>query len=161
MTPVMIDERLSVCGQIGAKDVAMIAASGFTALINNRPDGESFGQPKASAIAEAAANAGLRCAHIPVRGRDITEESVRQFRQTLADSDGPVLAFCRSGARSLTLWAIGQVLDGRMTEDDLIRYGAERGFDLSTAVAWITANGRRPSPGNAGKRNSRKDTVCL
>lgn len=141
MKPVRIDERFSVCGQISPRDVEGLARAGYTTVIINRPDCESFCQPKASAIASAAADAGLGCAHIPVRGPDITEQTVRTFQKTLAESAGPVLAFCASGTRSLCLWAIGEVLDGRMAKADLIRFGADRGFDLSGAVAWLTAHG--------------------
>ncbi|WP_246727815.1 TIGR01244 family sulfur transferase [Chelativorans sp. Marseille-P2723] len=107
MKPVQIDERLAVCGQISPQDISGLAQAGYATIVNNRPDGEGFLQPTASAIADAAEKAGLRSAHLPVRGPDITEQLVRDFQKTLAESAGPVVAFCRSGTRSLTLWAIG------------------------------------------------------
>ncbi len=141
MKPVRINDRLSICEQLSTSDVSAAAASGIRVLINNRPDGEDFGQPRASEIAEAAAQAGLASAHIPLRAAEITEGAVRAFQCVLAENDGQVLAFCRSGTRSLTLWALGEVLDGRMAKDDVIRFGRERGFDLSGVVTWLGANG--------------------
>ncbi|MFC4625005.1 TIGR01244 family sulfur transferase [Daeguia caeni] len=141
MKPVRINDRLSICEQLSTSDVSAAAASGIRVLINNRPDGEDFGQPRASEIAEAAAQAGLASTHIPVRAAEISEDTVRAFQRALADSDGQVLAFCRSGTRSLTLWTLGEVLDGRMAKDDVIPFGRERGFDLSGAVAWLGAHG--------------------
>lgn len=141
MKPVRIDERFSVCGQIKPGDVDGLARAGYTTIIINRPDGEGFLQPKASAISAAATDAGLNCVHIPMRGLGIDEDTIRTFQKTLAESAGPVLAFCASGTRSLSLWAISQVLDGRMAKGDLVRFGIDRGFDLSGAVAWLTAHG--------------------
>lgn len=140
--PVTINERFAVCGQIGPKDVPELARAGYATIVNNRPDGEALFQPDAAAIAAAAARAAVESVHIPVSGPDITEATVRAFQQTLAESRGPALAFCRSGSRSLILWAIGEVLDGRMAREDLIPFGSERGFDLSRAVDWLTENGR-------------------
>src|SRR5690606_10504343 len=142
MKPVQIDERLAVCGQISPQDISGLAQAGYATIVNNRPDGEGFLQPTASAIADAAEKAGLRSAHLPVRGPDMTEQLVRDFQKTLAESAGPVVAFCRSGTRSLTLWAIGEVLDGRMAKTDLMQFGARHGFDLSGGVAWLATHGR-------------------
>lgn len=138
--PVAINERFAVCGQIRPKDVPDLARAGYAAIVNNRPDGEVFLQPSGSAISAAAAQAKIDSFHIPVTGPDITEGKVRMLQKVLADSRGPVLAFCRSGSRSLILWAIGEVLDGRMTKEELVPFGAERGFDLSRAVGWLTDN---------------------
>lgn len=141
MKPVAISERFAVCGQIRPKDIPELARAGYTAIINNRPDGEVFLQPNAAAIAAAAALAKIDSVHIPISGTDITEDKVRILQKMLADSRGRVLAFCRSGSRSLNLWAIGEVLDGRMKKDDVIPFGAAHGFDLTRAVGWLAENG--------------------
>ena len=141
MKRVWITEALAVGEQIRPEDVETLAAAGFAAIVNNRPDGEAPCQPEAGAIATAARRAGLASIHLPVVGADIGEDTVRAFQRALAASRGPVLAFCRSGTRSLTLWAIGEVLDGRMAKCDLVPFGAERGFDLSAAVGWLTTRG--------------------
>ena len=61
-----IDSRIAVAPQIVAEDMAELAASGFTAIVNNRPDGEDPGQPDGAEIAAAAAAAGLTYTAIPV-----------------------------------------------------------------------------------------------
>ncbi len=139
MKPVAITEKLSVSPQIAPSDLPDIAAAGFTGLVANRPDGEEAGQPDAASIAEAGRRAGLGFALIPVP--DLTEEKVRAFQKAVADSEGPVLAYCRTGTRSLTLWAIGEVLDGRMKSQEVAAFAAARGFDLSGAVKWLAAHG--------------------
>ena len=54
-----IDDRISVAPQIAPDDVAEIAAAGFNAIVNNRPDGEDAGQPEGAEMRAAAEAAGL------------------------------------------------------------------------------------------------------
>ena len=53
------------------------------------------------------------------------------MRQVVESADGPVLAFCRSGTRSITTWSIGQALSGAMSRGDLVSLGRAAGYDLS------------------------------
>jgi uncharacterized protein (TIGR01244 family) len=95
--------------QISPQDMAAIAAHGFRTVINNRPDLEGGAeQPTSEAMAQAAKDAGLTYHYLPVISGQITPEQVAQFAATLASAQGPVLAFCRSGARSTNLWHMGQ-----------------------------------------------------
>jgi uncharacterized protein (TIGR01244 family) len=135
-----ITDTFSVAGQPELAEIAALAGRGTRLLINNRPDGEQAGQPSEAAEAAAAASAGLGYLHLPVTGATITREDVERFRQAAEGADGPVVAHCRSGTRSLTLWAIGEVLAGGLERDDLIDYGARLGFDLTGAVRWLKAN---------------------
>jgi uncharacterized protein (TIGR01244 family) len=125
-----ITDDLSVSPQISLADVAGAAQQGFTTIINNRPDGEEPGQPTSAEVAAAAAAAGLAYAHIPVRGSP-TPEQVEEERAVLAAAKGPVLAYCRSGTRSIVTWSIGQLQAGERTRDDLIGLGRAAGYDLS------------------------------
>lgn len=124
-----IDERVSVSPQIGVEDVARLKAAGFVAIINNRPDGEDATQPPGAVIAEAATAAGLRYFAIPL-GRDgVRDELIEATRQALDSIEGPVLAYCRSGTRSTTLWALSQA--GRDAAGDIIGKAAGAGYDIS------------------------------
>jgi uncharacterized protein (TIGR01244 family) len=49
----------------------------------------------------------------------------------IAGADGPVLAFCRSGTRSIVTWAVGEALSGERSREELVRLGQEAGYDLS------------------------------
>jgi uncharacterized protein (TIGR01244 family) len=42
-----------------------------------------------------------------------------------------VLAFCRSGTRSITTWSIGQAMSGAMSRGELVSLGRAAGYDLS------------------------------
>jgi uncharacterized protein (TIGR01244 family) len=110
--------------------VAEAARLGFRTLINNRPDGEAPDQPPSQAFAEAAKAAGLAYFHIPVRGGPGPAE-VEQMREAVQASEGPVLAFCRSGTRSINTWSIGQALSGARPRSELVELGRAAGYDLS------------------------------
>jgi uncharacterized protein (TIGR01244 family) len=125
-----VTDDLSVAPQIGVDDVAEAARQGFTTIINNRPDGEDPSQPPGAAIEAAAKAAGLAYVHIPVRGAPGPAE-VEAVRQAVDAAEGPVLAFCRSGTRSITTWSIGQAMSGAMSRGDLVSLGRQAGYDLS------------------------------
>jgi uncharacterized protein (TIGR01244 family) len=100
----MRDEQFATAAQLGADDMAEVVQLGFKTLINNRPDGEGGPeQPTAKAVQEAAEKAGLHYVYLPVVSGQITMEQVQSFASTLESAQQPVLAFCRSGARSAQL----------------------------------------------------------
>jgi uncharacterized protein (TIGR01244 family) len=125
-----VTDRFSVAPQIDPEDVQAAKAQGFVKLINNRPDGEVPGQPTSAEMQAAAKAAGLSYVHIPFAGRPSAAEAEAVAREAEA-ADGPVLAFCRSGTRSITAWSIGQALAGRRTPRDLVQLAAGAGYDLS------------------------------
>jgi sulfide:quinone oxidoreductase len=104
-TPTRHTDGFSTAPQISTDDLASIAAMGFRTVINNRPDGEGGAeQATSSQMQAAAARAGLVYAHLPVISGQITDAQARQFAELLAKCPKPVLAFCRSGARSQNLY---------------------------------------------------------
>jgi uncharacterized protein (TIGR01244 family) len=108
MTIYRLSERCAVAGQIRPEDVEALAAQGFETVICNRPDGEDAGQPTAEEIAQACAEHGVTFHLIPVYHGGLSMDTVAQFREAVDASEGPVLAYCRSGQRCSVLWqAIG------------------------------------------------------
>lgn len=124
-----INDRVSVAGQIRPEDVAALKELGFVAIINNRPDAEAPDQPAGAEIAAAAQAAGLAYHFIPLGREGVNSQMVAETRAVLEGSNGPVLAFCRSGTRSTTLWALSQA--GEMDAGEIIREAAEAGYDMS------------------------------
>ena len=102
-------DKFSTAPQLGPEDMAEVAGLGFKTVINNRPDGEAGPSQASSAeIAKAAEAVGLNYVHLPVVSGQITEGQARQFAEALALRPGPVLAFCRSGARSQNLYRMAR-----------------------------------------------------
>ncbi|AZN72585.1 TIGR01244 family phosphatase [Georhizobium profundi] len=137
-----ISDKLFVRPQLTADDIRQARVQGFAAIINNRPDGEEPGQPTAAENRSVAEGEQLAYAHIPVTAAQVSEGQVRAFQKALSEAGGPVLAHCKTGTRSATLYAIGEVLDGRMEKDEVIPLGQSVGLDLSGAVKWLDAHGR-------------------
>jgi uncharacterized protein (TIGR01244 family) len=125
-----VTDDFSVAPQIAPGDMAEAAKAGFTLVINNRPDGEAPGQPTSAEMEAAAKAAGLDYVHIPVAGGPGPAQ-VEAVAQAVAEATGPVLAFCRSGTRSIVTWSIGQVQSGAMPRGELVSLGAGAGYDLS------------------------------
>lgn len=125
-----VTDQFSVAPQIELDDIPRAAQAGFKLLINNRPDGEQPGQPTSAEVEAAAKAAGLAYAHIPVAGGP-TPEAVHAEMALVAEATGPILAFCRSGTRSIMTWSIGQALSGERSRAELIALGAKAGYDLS------------------------------
>ena len=137
-----ISDKLYVGPQLGADDIRQAKANGFAAIINNRPDGEEPGQPRAAEHGAVAESEGLGYRHIPVMPGQVSEGQVRAFQKALSEAGGPVLAHCKTGARSATLYAIGEVLDGRMRKDEMVQLGHSLSLDISDAVKWLDGHGR-------------------
>ena len=104
MTLYKLTEACSVAGQIQATDVEALRQNGFVAIICNRPDDEDHRQPSAADIGAACNELGIAFHHLPIDNAGISPETVAAFQQIVADSAGPVLAYCRSGQRSSVLW---------------------------------------------------------
>jgi uncharacterized protein (TIGR01244 family) len=125
-----VTEDLSVAPQITVDDVNEASRLGFKTIVNNRPDNEDPGQPSGHEIEAAARAAGLAYYHLPVRGSP-TPEQVETTARLMADVDKPVLAFCRSGTRSIVTWSISEAMSGARGRDELKALGREAGYDLS------------------------------
>jgi uncharacterized protein (TIGR01244 family) len=96
-----LTDQVSVSPQILPGEVADLAAAGFRSVINNRPDFEGGPEQPTSASIEAAARAaGLSYAWLPVAPGVQTAEEIARFQALLETLPRPILAFCRSGARS-------------------------------------------------------------
>ena len=145
MPVAVISDRLSVSTQPSVEDIKSLRRKGFTTLINNRPDSEEPAQPGTLAERQGAEQSNLSYAFIPVMISTITEADVRAFQKVVGESEGPVFAHCKTGTRSLSLHLIGEVLDGRMSADEVVEFGRSRSFDTSAAAAWLKQHAaRRP-----------------
>ena len=120
---------LSVAAQLQPTDMALLAGSGFRCVINNRPDNEGEGQPNSEAIRQAAEASGLEYHHLPVISGQIGDADVDAFRALLGRIKGPALAFCRTGTRSASLWALAEAhhLDPQV----LLQTARQADYDLS------------------------------
>jgi uncharacterized protein (TIGR01244 family) len=127
-----VTDRLEVSPQITPQEAKAAAQGGVALIINNRPDGEQPGQPTNAEIEAAARAGGADYLYLPVVGRP-TPEQARTQAAAVAAAKGPVLAFCRSGTRSITTWALGEAAAGH-DKAQLAKLAADAGYDLSAAL---------------------------
>jgi uncharacterized protein (TIGR01244 family) len=133
-----MDDRVSVSGQLTPADMKEIAGAGFTAVVNNRPDGEAFfGQPKTAELRAAAEAAGLQFLDLPFSGPRATPDQVRAFADLLASGDGRVVAFCKSGMRSALLWGAASLANGRSL-DEVLQGARKAGQELGGVADLMT-----------------------
>jgi uncharacterized protein (TIGR01244 family) len=123
-----ISPDFAVAPQIDPEDFPAIRAAGFKTVINNRPDSEIPPTHHDEAMRRAAEAAGLSYVAIPVAGRAMTMETVGAQAGAIAAADGPILAYCASGTRSVIAWSLAQA--GRMAPDAILRAAAQAGYQL-------------------------------
>lgn len=103
-----LSREVSVRPQLLPHEVADVAAAGFRGIINNRPDHEAPDQPSSEEIEAEAKRHGLAYWHIPIMPGQATEKDARAFAAAVREAGGPVVAFCRTGNRSTSLWKMTQ-----------------------------------------------------
>ena len=151
MTPTKLSNELSVASQIATTDVASLAALGFKSIIDNRPDGEGADQPSFSEIDRVAKASGLVARYIPVVPGKITDDDVAAFEAAQSEMPKPIFAFCRTGTRSTTLWALAEA--GKRPLPEIRSKAANAGLDLSGVADRITNKGRLNATSAAGQHD--------
>jgi sulfide:quinone oxidoreductase len=127
---VVVPDKFAIMPQPSPDDVEALASQGYRSIINNRPDNESSGQPRAADVRAAAKEHGLHYEHMPVALASITPEDVYAFRESYIMAPHPVVAHCASGKRSYLLWAAGEVVDGDGSVQELSEKAKSLGFEV-------------------------------
>ena len=106
-----IDKNHYVSGQITIGTLEKIAKYGITLIINNRPDDEEINQDGSDELKLKAKSLGIKFINIPFSGNSLTKENIIDFSNLIKNFyDKKSLFFCRSGARSSTIWGLASVL---------------------------------------------------
>ena len=138
-----IADGLSVSPQVMPSDIPALKAEGFRAIICNRPDAEAADQPGHEEMSSAAAAEGLEFLYLPVTPGIVTDETARAFGQALRDLPGPVLAYCRTGTRSATLWSLSEA--NRRPLPDILGAAKAAGYDMNGVARRIANGGKTPT----------------
>ena len=132
-----LDETVSVAPMLDPGDMRLLAATGVTTIICNRPDAEVPPTHRAAAMQEAAEAAGMGFVYNPVTMPAMTLETIEEQADALDGAEGGVVAYCASGTRSAVLWALSMA--GRMPADDILARLAAAGYPLPGLRAQIVA----------------------
>ena len=138
-----VTDALSVSPQIGTGDMAAIRDAGYRAIICNRPDGEGADQPTFDEIEAAAKAAGLKVRYQPITSGMVRDEDAEAFGAALMELPGPVLAYCRTGTRSATLWSLSQAKSRPVPE--ILAATKAAGYDMAGVARRIVNGGKTPT----------------
>ncbi|MEM1429645.1 MAG: TIGR01244 family sulfur transferase [Pseudomonadota bacterium] len=150
-----ITDEVSVAPQIQPADVAGIAAAGFRAIICNRPDGEGADQPTFEEIEAEAEKHGVKVTYLPIVSGSVRDEDATAFGAAMTALPGPVLAYCRTGTRSATLWSLSQA--DRRPLAEILAAAKAAGYDMNGVARRIANGGRTPTD----RADARFDVVIV
>jgi uncharacterized protein (TIGR01244 family) len=122
-----VTEDFFVSPQITVDDVRRAAAAGFRTVVNNRPDGEDPFQTPGAEIEAVARELGLQYEQIHVSGAP-QQGAIDALRSVIEGAGKPILAYCRSGTRSITLWALAAA--SSRDAEEIVAAGRAAGYDL-------------------------------
>ncbi|MEO0882025.1 MAG: TIGR01244 family sulfur transferase [Pseudomonadota bacterium] len=129
-----VTPSFSVAPQLGLEDIDRAADQGFKTILCNRPDNEDIRQPTIAELSERAETHGLTFLALPFAGAPALEIADQQGA-LIAHADAPVLAYCRSGTRSITAWALSQ--RGTGMREEILQQAWEAGYDLRGIAAAL------------------------
>ena len=138
-----ISDSLSVAAQIQLHEVPLIAQAGFKSVICNRPDGEGPDQPSHQEIQTACTAHGMAFHFLPADSGKVLDSHGTEFGQLLRTLPGPILAYCRTGTRSTTLWALSQA--DALSPTEIIDRAAQAGFDMRGLIRRLLNGGLTPT----------------
>lgn len=138
-----ITDTVFASPQITIAEVAEASAQGIKLIINNRPEGESDDQTPGDAIEAAAREAGIVYLAIPITHAGFSDAQVKAMAEALANANGPVLAYCRSGTRSVLLWALAEASKGA-NPTVIAAQAAKAGYDITPVRAVVDMLAAQP-----------------
>ncbi len=138
-----LSSMLSVSAQITLVDISQLAEAGFKSIICNRPDGESADQLGYKEIEAAASHAGFQCRYLPAESGKVTDAQGLAFGQLMDELPKPILAYCRTGMRSTTLWALSQAAV-HTPFSHIVESAMKAGYDLKALQRRLLNGGKTP-----------------
>jgi uncharacterized protein (TIGR01244 family) len=126
-----LEPGFSICHAIYPADMAELKERGFRSIICNRRPGEAEDHVDDSELRKAAEAAGIVWVEIPVTPGEYTPEAVEAFGAAIETLPTPILGFCRSGRRAVSLWIHNQMQQDSCDLGPLLLAAHAAGHDLS------------------------------
>lgn len=99
---------VNVYSQLDPSFMERVRAAGFRTIVDLRPENEAFFQVDTTKLRSAANKAGITFIYLPTPADSFPDEIVDELGATLAQAQGPVLLYCRSGQRAARAWALAE-----------------------------------------------------
>jgi len=122
-----LTDNVYIADQIELVDLEEFVRLGIKTVINNRPDQE-LNTPISAEVAEKTKVLALNYYYIPIMPGEYSPENIDTLSNILAESKAPLVAYCRTGNRSTSLWALSQ--QRKLGISEVIKKANEIGFDI-------------------------------
>ncbi|WP_417228281.1 TIGR01244 family sulfur transferase [Amphritea sp.] len=126
----LLEPGFSICHAIYPSDMKALKAQGFRAIICHRQPGEADDHIDDSALRQAAEAEGIEWVEIPVTPGEYTPAAIEAFGAAIDRLPTPILGFCRSGRRAVSLWVHNQVQQENCDIGQLLQAAHAAGHDL-------------------------------
>jgi sulfide:quinone oxidoreductase len=103
-----LNENVYIASKIDISDMNKLKEIGIQSIINNRQDNEEVGQSLSGDLSQYAASIELDYYYLPITSGCYPNTSVDKLTELLNTAKPPVVIFCRTGNRSINLWARSQ-----------------------------------------------------
>ena len=148
-----INSQISVAPQVKPEDMADFAQQGFRSVICNRPDGEGADQPSFEEIEAAAGKLGMEARYLPIVAGKVGDTDAEEFGRLMESLPKPILAYCRTGTRSATLWSLSQA--EKLPLSDILSKTKAAGYDMGGVARRLPADDILEPQGRPGEEAAR------
>lgn len=131
-----ITPEFYVAEQLTIEQLSELASAGIKHVICNRPDEEGVCQESSDSMKREAERLGMSFHYLPTAPGKFESELVNQFGQLVTQLNGKVLAYCRTGTRSLSLWTLAN--PERKSRGDLLLLAEQAGYNMSGLIERVT-----------------------
>ena len=130
-----VNEHLFVSPQLLVEDLAAAKDIGIKTILCNRPDYEHGpDQPTIETLGAETEALGMHFLALPFSPPP-SPQTIAQQGALIDAAETPVLAYCRSGTRSITAWALSKA--GKGQRDSILESAARAGYDLSGIAKYL------------------------
>jgi len=127
-----LNDNIYIADQITTDDIDQLALLGIKTIINNRPDQEEKKQTLSKVIEKYACNLGISYHYLPISPGEFPKSKITDFKTLIMIKQHPIAVFCRTGNRSVTLWALSQ--KEQYGTEYVINQAKLIGFDVTTIL---------------------------
>ena len=130
-----LDGKISFSDALSKQEFLTLGEQGYDLVLNNRPDeeeGEFLVHAEEKALTEQQ---GIAYFYLPFTFDSLTWETVYTFNR-LIRTGKKTLAHCRSGSRSVALYLLYELNEGRIDEADFRQQCRQLGSDADKALDW-------------------------
>jgi len=130
----MLVPGVFVSGSIAPADIAKARQGGVSLVIDLLPDEDAAASARSPQMQAAARDADVAFVYAPTPSSPLSPAAVEQADKALSTARGPVLLYCRSGARAARVWALVEATrPNGMSAAEIGRAAAAAGFSIDDA----------------------------